>query len=111
MLGWIKAALLLGINLFGWLKGGKKTLADALPFAIGQLLPAVENAVKFQKLDTKEKLDAWLEAVDAGTGDDATGVDIIRGLPAAKEEELFDHLIEVARTYGYYLIGVPGYRE
>lgn len=115
MLGWFEAALTVGVKILGLLvskkdQGQALTLADAFPFAISQLLPAVENAIKYQGLDTKEKLDGWLVTFDMATGEEPTAIDIIHGLPADKEEILFDHAIEIARIYGYYKIGVPGFR-
>jgi len=110
MFGWLKAAVVIGLKIYGFVsKGDKPSLADALPFAVGQMLPAVQKAIQYQGLDTKEKFDAWLIAVDAGTGSDTTAVDLLVRLPADKEELFFDHLIEAARIYGYHLIGVEGY--
>lgn len=110
MLGWLKSAVSFAVKLYGWVnKGGKPSLADALPFAVSQLLPAVRRAIEFQGLDTQEKFDAWLDTLDEATGVEAGAIDFIGGLPAEKEEEFFDHLIEAARIYGYYIIGVPGY--
>jgi len=112
MLGWLKMAVTVGLKLFSFVtaKGTKPTMVDAIPFAVSQMLPAVQRAIQYQGLDTKEKLDAWLVTIDAGTGSDADAVDIIARLPADKEESFFDHLIEAARIYGYHLIGVEGYR-
>ena len=81
-----------------------------LPFVVSQLLPAVEQAIRFQGLNTKEKFDSWLTTLDESTGIEPP-VDLISRLPAEQEEALFDHLLEAARIYGYHLIGVPGYRE
>ena len=112
MLGWLKMAVKVGLKIYGFVTapGAKPSLIDALPFAVGQLLPAVQKAIHYQGLNTKEKFDAWLVTVDAGTGSDENAVDFIAGLPADKEEIFFDHLIEAARIYGYNLIGVEGYR-
>lgn len=111
MFGWLKAAVVVGLKIYGFVAGGDKPgLADALPFAVGQMLPAVQKAIQYQGLDTKEKLDVWLATVDTGTGSDINAVDLIIKLPADKEELFFDHLVEAARIYGYHLIGVEGYR-
>jgi len=113
MFGWLKAAVTIGLKIYGFVAkaGDKPSLADALPFAVGQLLPAIQKAIQYQGLDTKEKFDRWLATVDAGTGSEATAIDLIATLPADKEEAFFDHLIEAGRIYGYHLIGVEGYRE
>lgn len=112
MLGWLKMAVMVGLKIYGYVtaKDDRPALADAIPFAVGQMMPAVKQAIRYQGLDTKEKLDAWLDTIDAGTGSDAEAVDVVAKLPADKEEVLFDHLIEAARVYGYHLIGVEGYR-
>jgi hypothetical protein len=60
-------------------------------------------------MDTKEKFDSWLKTVDTYTGNDAAAIDLIPKMPADAEEEFFDHLIEVARIYGYMLLNVEGY--
>jgi len=110
MLGWIKAVLAVGVKIYGFLmKDDKPGLAETLPFAVGQILPAVQKAISYQGLNTKEKFDQWLKVIDTGTGVDEGAVDLISGLPAEKEEILFDHLVEIARIYGYHLIGVEGY--
>jgi hypothetical protein len=114
MFGWIKAAVGFGLKLYGWIKGSDSKpdlLSDALPFAISQLLPAVKTAIAYKGLDTKEKLDAWLDAVDAATGDDPAALNLIPGMPAKVEEDFFDHAKEMARCYGYCLLRVPGYFE
>lgn len=110
MLGWLKSAVVFGVKMFGWVtKSEKPSLVDALPFAVSQLLPAVQRAIEFQGLNTQEKFDTWLETLDQATGVEAGAIDFIGGLPAEKEEEFFDHLIAAARIYGYHLIGVKGY--
>jgi len=112
MFGWLKAVVSIGLKIYGYVaKSDKPGLADALPFAVGQMLPAVQKAIEYQGLDTKEKFDAWLATVDAGTGSDEGALDLIVKLPPDKEEEFFDHLVEAARIYGYHLIGVVGYRQ
>lgn len=110
MFGWLRSAVVFGVKMFGWVtKSDKPSLADALPFAVAQLLPAVQKAIEFQGLNTQEKLDAWLDTLDKATGVEAGAIDFVGGLPADKEEEFFDALIQAARIYGYHLIGVKGY--
>ena len=91
-------------------EGEKVTVAEALPFAVGQLLPAVQKAIEYGKLTTVEQVDAWLDTVDAATGDDVTAVDLIKSMPDDKEELFFDHIKEAVRIYAYCLLKVPGYR-
>lgn len=110
MLGWLKAAVTFSVKMFGWIKQtDQPSLIDALPFAVAQLLPAVQRAIEYQGLHTQEKFDTWLNTLDQATGVEAGAIDFVGGLPADKEEEFFDHLIEAARIYGYHLIGVKGY--
>lgn len=110
MLGWLKAAVSFAVKMYGFVtKDEKPSLVDALPFAVGQLLPAVQRAIQFQGLNTQEKFDAWLDTLDQSTGIDKGAIDFIGGLPADKEEEFFDHLIAAARIYGYHLMGLDGY--
>ena len=113
MLGWLRAALNAGLTVYSLVKGKdeKPSLTEALPMVISNLLPMVQNAISFGGMNTKGKFDAFLDTIDSATGEDATAIDFIQDLPAEKEEQLFDHLKEAARIYGYSLIGVPGYKE
>lgn len=111
MLGWIKAAVGFGVKMYSKLNEGSKTdvMSDALPFAISTLLPTVKNAIAYGGKNTKEKFDAWLDTLDAMTGDDQLAIDLIPSLPPALEEKFFDHLKEAARIYGYMMLKVEGY--
>lgn len=111
--GVLRAAAGFGLQLLNAVKGtngSKPTLVELLPTVVSAVLPAVDQAIKFQGLDTKEKVDAWIVTLDAATGLDAAALDIVRDLPADKEEQLFDHVLEAARIFAYCKIGVPGYR-
>lgn len=110
MFGVLKSLLKVGATVVKLFTGQDRvSLMDGLPQVLGQLLPAVDNAIKYKGLDTKEKFDGWLETVDEVTGTDSLAIDVMPSLPADKEEELFDHLKEAARIYGYNKIGVDGY--
>lgn len=85
--------------------------AEIWPDVTANVMKAVNAAVTYGGIDTKEKLDAYLATADAALGDEPAAIDIVKGLPADKEEQLSDHLIEAARIYGYHLIGVEGYKE
>jgi hypothetical protein len=114
MFGWIKAALGVGLKLYGLIRGsGSKSdlLSDALPFVVNQLLPAVRTAIEYKGLNTRDKFDRWLETIDVATGDDDVSLDLIPHMPAKIEEDFFDHAKELARCYGYCLLRVPGYYE
>lgn len=111
MFGWIKAALGVAMQLWGKFSGGQKVnVLDVIPDVVGRLLPAVQQAVKYQGLNTKDKIDAWLETMDEYTGEDVGAVDLIPEMPAKVEEVFFDHLKEAARCYAYMLAGVEGYK-
>lgn len=111
ILGAIKVAA--GIaNLFRGPDGEKPKpqFQDIWPDATANVMKAVQQAVNYGGLDSKEKLDAWLAQADSTLGNELTAIDVIPGLPPDKEEELSDHLIEAARIYGYMLLGLPGYK-
>jgi hypothetical protein len=109
--GVLKGLFSVGIAVYGVFKGkeNKPTVMEVLPTVVGQLLPAVQSAIKYQNMTTKAQLDAWLETLDASMGEEAGAVDIIHDMPSNREEELSDHLLAAARIYGYNLLGVEGY--
>lgn len=110
IIGLIKGALTVGVGIVKLFSGGKKpSVAEAIPHAVGLLMPAVSDAIHYGGMDTKDKFDAWLLSADQYTGADPGAVDLVPSLPPDKEEELFDALITACRIYGYMLIGVPGY--
>lgn len=116
MFGWIKALAVAGVKIYQMFKGAKDagtpvSIMEGLPFALGQLLPAVDNAIKYGNMTTKEQFDSWLDTIDNMTGEDPGAIDFIKGLPDQQEEIMFDHLKEAARIYGYWRLKLPGYVE
>lgn len=114
-LGKIGGALLsilsTGIGLFKLLTGGAKpSVGDLLKFSLPQILQAVDNAVTYQGLSTKEQVDAWLSTADANFGADPGALDLVKDMPPEAEEEMTDGLIQFVRAYAYYRAGVPGYK-
>lgn len=109
--GWILGIFKVGLSIFKLFKGSddKPSLTELLPFVLNQLIPAVDNAIKYQGLDTKEKFDQWLTFIDVSTGTDPGAFDFMGSMPPDVEEQMFDHLIETARIYGYNRLKVPGY--
>jgi hypothetical protein len=107
--GAVKAAA----GIYRTLKGSGEpvTLGNALPLALPQILTGVQDAVSSQSLTTKEKIDSWIGTVDSLTGSDPAALDLVPGLPAEAEEELFDALLTVAKVLAYQRAGVPGYVE
>lgn len=112
LLGIIKGALQFGLGLFSAIRGAdtKPTLTELLPLVVANILPAVDQAINYQNLDSQEKLDAWFGTLDAATGVEATAVDVLKDLPADKEELFFDHIISAAKIYAYNRIGVEGFK-
>lgn len=113
MLGFIKGALSIGVQVFKLFTRSdqKPALTDVIPFVIEKLFPAVQQAIAYGELDTKEKIDAWLETFDASTGTDPGAVELIPNMPAEIEEAFFDKIKDALRIYAYCLIKVPGYTQ
>lgn len=112
MFGVIKTILSVGVKVLSLFKGGQKpSIGETLSFTLQQLIPAIENAIAYENLDSKEKFDNWLETFDKSTGSDQYAVDLIKGMPKQAEEEFFDGIKQAAKAYGYMKIGVEGYRE
>ena len=108
--GALLSVLSTGVTLFKLLTGGvKPSVGDLLKFSLPQILQAVDNAVKYQGLTTKEQVDAWLQTADANFGADPGALDLVADMPAEAEEEMTDGLIQFVRAYAYYKAGVPGY--
>jgi len=110
--GWLLGIFKVGISVFNLFKGSgeqKPSLTELLPFALTQLIPAVDNAIKYQGLASKEQFDQWLVTLDATTGSDPGAFDFMKSMPPEIEEEMFDALINVARIYGYNRLKVEGY--
>jgi len=109
--GFVAALLPLAIKTVKMLTG-KETVnwIEVMPELLAKLPAAIENAVRHQGYDTKEKFDAWLETFDATTGQEEGALDLIRSMPNDVEEQMLDHVKEAARIMGYNLIGVDGYK-
>jgi len=110
MFGWIKSALSVGVSVVKFLTGVQKPkLTDVIPFVLEKIFPAVERAIAYGSLDTKEKIDTWLEEFDAKTGIEPTAVDIIPDMPPEVEEEFWDKIKEAVQIFAYCKARVPGY--
>ena len=109
--GALLSILSTGIGLFKLITGGKKpSISDLFKFALPSIMEAVDNAVKYQGLTTKEQVDSWLSTVDANLGLEPGALDLVRDMPGEAEEEMTDGLIQFVRAYAYYRTGVPGYK-
>ena len=113
MFGWIKGALSIGVQVYKLLTKSKEkpTFTDVIPFVIEKMFPAVQQAIAYGQLDTKEKIDAWLETFDASTGTDPGAIELIPNMPAEIEEQFFDKIKDALRIYAYCIIKVPGYTQ
>lgn len=107
----VRAAAGFAVQLLGSIKGSdhKPTFTDLVPTMLGSVLPALEQAMKFQNLDTKEKVDSWLTLADLATGVETTAPNLIHDMPRELQEQMFDHVLEAARIYAYCKLGVPGF--
>lgn len=70
---------------------------------------AVDNAIRDGRIVDQQTVDAFLDTIDMGLGQEATAKDVIKDLPDDKEEELTDHIIEAVRIYAYCRLKIEGY--
>lgn len=107
----IFGAVKFGASVYKMVKGDDKpaNLVDALPLALPQILGSVQSAIKMQGFTTAEQIDSWIGTADALTGSDPGALDLVPGLPADKEEELFDAVLQAVKVVAYHKAGVAGY--
>ena len=109
-LKWLQKVAHVAVNLLGTpAQPNSVPISSGLPFSFTQMMSSGERVIGYGGMASKEKFDAWLELADSATGSEKTAIDLFIGLPAKAEEELFDHLIDAARIYGYHLLKLPGY--
>lgn len=89
--------------------GAKPKLSEILIMVITFLPQLVTNILTVSSYSTKEKIDELLETFDAYTGSEPGTIDIIRDLPADKEEEFCDHFKEMLRIIAYNKLQLHGY--
>jgi hypothetical protein len=87
----------------------KAIFTDIAMNLIVQLPQMILDMIAANKLDTEAKLDEALEELDLRTGMDAGALDVVRNLPADKEEDLFDHLKGIIQILGKHKLKVEGY--
>lgn len=87
----------------------KPTLADVVPLVVGQLIPALSEAISYGQLSTEAQIDAWAATLDAKTGIDVGALDVNHSMPADKQEEMFDGLKQFAVAFAKNKAKVPGY--
>lgn len=89
--------------------GGGGSITDLI-MSIAMQLPNLISQVKgFIGADAKLKIDEGLEGFDELTGTDEGAIDLVKDLPADKEEEALDHLKELIRILAYSKAKVDGY--
>lgn len=88
---------------------GKPHISDVIGFVVGHLPSVIQNAVDFGGYNTQEKIDDALTAFDNATGTDAGALAPFAGMPKEVQEQLFDHVKEIARIVAYNKIKVAGY--
>lgn len=108
MFGIIRAIVSTGLKIFAITKQTKPKTGDLIMTIVSQIFPMVADAIRAQKMTTREQFDTWLITMDEATGTDAMAVDLIKGMSAELEEKFFDHIIGAARIYGYWLIDGKG---
>jgi len=96
------------IGFFGLFQK-KPTVIEVLGKVMALIPEWISKAVLFAGYDNKERFDTFLQGFDDYTGSDEGAVDLIRDLPADKEEEFFDHIKEAGRILGYNQLKVPGF--
>lgn len=89
--------------------GSGVKITTLLPRLLARAMQLIDSGTEFAHLDTKAKIDDALEAFDMQTGLDEGSFDLIRNLPADKEEALLDHFKEFLRTALYWKFKVEGY--
>ena len=96
------------INLVGLFKS-KPSFSEVITKLIAMLPPAIIDGISYGEIDSVQKLDDALQALDDFTGSEAAALDVIRDLPQDKEEELFDALKTICEILGKNKLKVDGY--
>lgn len=87
----------------------KPKLTEVLMTLWGVIPQFINQVGAIADMDDKAKVDEALKSIDDFTGVDVGAFDLIRDLPAEKEEELFDHINEALRIMAYNRLKVRGY--
>jgi len=109
ILGILKGLASAAATVYSLLHGKKPSLPELLPGLVTTALQAVNDAVSFGNLTTKEQIDSWLDTFDMSTGSEPGALDLAPSMPKDKEEEMLDHLKEAIRAYAYNRAKVAGY--
>ena len=104
----IKKLIEIIVSMVGLIKG-KAKFSDIIMQLMAKLPEAVLKAIEYGHIDSVAKLDDALAALDAYTGIEPGALDIIKDLPADKEEELFKALGKMVEILAKNKMKVPGY--
>lgn len=104
--GWVKGLISVAVALVKQLKGAsyKPTLSELAPQLLGNLIPAVDGAIKYQNLDSLKKVEAWGKQVDKVTGVEETALDVIPDMPPELEEKFFDGMVMAGTAYAEFKV-------
>lgn len=88
---------------------GKPKATDLLLAIISELPKHVIDAIAFGKISTWAQLQDGLAAFDSYTGSEPGSINLVKDLPADKEEEFMDHIKEAVRILAGCKLKVEGY--
>jgi len=89
----------------------KAKFSEILMQLVISLPKAIMDAIQYGKISSVEKLEEALGEFDLRTGSDAGALDIIKDLPADKEEEAMDALRKIVEILGKNKLKVDGYYQ
>jgi hypothetical protein len=98
----------IAVSLYGAFTG-KPKFTDVLMKLLGFIPELIARVGEIEDLSTPEKVEEALLAFDDYTGTDAGAFDIIRDMPAEKEEEVFDAVKVIIRNMAFCKLKVHGY--
>lgn len=112
LLGILSGALSAAKSIYSLVSGNPKpTFLEILPNAIGPIMSGVMSAVDYNKLDSKQKIDSWIEQLDSTLGAEASALDLLKSMPPEVEEELTDALLKCIKLAAYNKAKIPGYYQ
>lgn len=96
------------IDVVGLFKS-KPSFSDIISKLVATLPAAILDGIAFGHIDSIQKLEEALQALDDFTGTESKALDIIRDLPQDKEEALFDAIKVICDILGKNKLKVEGY--
>ena len=89
--------------------GSKPSFLTVITTVLSVIPGLVKSVVDLKATNAKEKVDEFLDALDAYTGTDPGAVRVFPHMPPEREEEFWDAIKTAARNYAYEELKVPGY--